>query len=74
MSVRFEWNPNAESDLKRDVVRNLTPRFQATLTKVTCPDHGEHPTIEVHSEEWRIRACCERAAEMARAALGEVLR
>ena len=73
MSVRIEWNPNWERDLKREVVRNLTPRFESALAAVTCPDHGEHPTLDAKSEEWQIRACCERAAEMGREAVSKVL-
>jgi hypothetical protein len=31
MSGRFECNPNAERDIKREVVRNLTPQFKTVL-------------------------------------------
>lgn len=75
MSFRFEWNPNLERDINREVVGNLTPRFEAALRGVTCPEHGEHPTLAPQDvEEWQVRACCERAPEMGRVALAEVLR
>ena len=74
MSFRMDWNPNWERDLKREAVRHLTPRFEKALAAVTCPDHGEHPTLETKSEKWEIRACCERAAEMGRDAVAEVLK
>lgn len=54
MSARIEWNPNAERDIKREVVGNLTPRFKSALAAVTCPDHGEHPTLDPKSEEWQV--------------------
>lgn len=73
MSVQFEWNPNAERDIKREVARNLTPRFKQALAAVTCPDHGEHPTLGTKSEEWQIRACCDRAAARGRDAVSKVL-
>jgi hypothetical protein len=63
--MTVNWNPNADRDIKRMVVRNLTPKYRAALANVTCPDHGEHPTIEAHDEEWRIRRCCEKAETLA---------
>jgi hypothetical protein len=73
MSARIERNPNAERDIKREVVGNLTPRFKSALAAVTFPDHGEHPTLDPKSEEWQIRTCCERAVEMGREAVAKVL-
>jgi hypothetical protein len=53
-------------------VRNLTPKYRAALVDVTCPDHGEHPTIEARGEEWRIRRCCQQAEALALDAIRKV--
>lgn len=70
--MTFKWNPNAERDIKRMAVRNLTPKYQAALAEVACPDHGEHPTIEPHGEEWRIHRCCKKAEALAYEAIRKV--
>jgi hypothetical protein len=73
VSFSFEWNPGAEDALKRQVVRNLLPRFQAAMRDVTCPDHGEHPRVESRGTEWRIHRCCPKAEALAREAISKVL-
>jgi hypothetical protein len=70
MTIR--WNPNFEDEVKREVVRNLTPQYRAALAKVTCPDHGAHPSIEASAESWEIHACCERGKGLALEAIRKV--
>lgn len=70
MSVNIEWNPNWERDFKREIVKNLTPKYRTALARVTCPEHGRHPTIQ--TQPWQIRGCCEKAVELATKAIRKV--
>lgn len=72
MSVTIRWNPDWERDLKREVVKNATRQYRAALARVTCPDHGAHPTIEAQGEQWSIRRCCEKAEALAFDAIRKV--
>lgn len=70
--MSFSWNPGADDAIKRMAVTNLTPKYQAALAMVTCPEHGEHPTVEAHGRGWRIRRCCEAAEALAFEAIRKV--
>jgi hypothetical protein len=65
VTTSFSWTPHIEQELKRMAVRNLTPRYRAALSRVTCPDHGHSPTISEYGLEWHIERCCERAEAIA---------
>ena len=72
MTVRFSWDPHIEHEVRRLAVRNLTPRYRAALSRVTCPDHGQQPTISEHGIEWQIERCCQRAEALAFQAIREI--
>lgn len=65
MATRFSWDQHIEHELKRIAVANLTPKYQAALANVTCPEHKLSPTITQHGEEWRMERCCDRVEAMA---------
>jgi hypothetical protein len=73
MSVRFEWDPNAAEKLTREMIRNLTPKFQQAVATVTCPDHGKSPRVSAGRDDWQIEGCCERAAKLGQEAISRVL-
>jgi hypothetical protein len=67
----FKPNPNLERDLKREITRNVPAEWAAAMEEVTCPRHGEHPTVvAVPDEGWSMDGCCETAKAMGREKLG----
>jgi hypothetical protein len=73
MTAEFKPNPNLEKELGPEVVKNLTPTLEEALAGVTCPDHGEHPTLTVEGEGWKVGGCCEKGIELGTEAISKVM-
>jgi hypothetical protein len=74
MGADFHWDPNAGRNIKRQVVRNLTPRFRQAVEATVCPDHGQPARLVQEQESWRIEGCCEKVVHTATEAAGGTLR
>jgi len=62
----IKWDRNALQKLTKQVVGNLDQGLRRAVESTVCPDHQKPSRLVRDGDGWRIEACCDKAAQLAK--------